>query len=79
MQISMKGCFDLPDPSNAPLEFSVMRGCIGFQIIQLISAGIFFLKHNWTFAGGNAVPDALLCERLMAVYGSKQSVTFELK
>lgn len=30
----MKEYLDLTDPSNGPLEFAIMRCCIGFQIIK---------------------------------------------
>lgn len=39
----MKERSDLTVPSNGPLEFAVRRGCIGFQIIKLNSAGICLL------------------------------------
>lgn len=54
----MKERSDLTDPSNGPLEFAIMRGCIGFQIIKLSSAGIYFcFQHPWTLARENrAVP-----------------------
>lgn len=77
----MKECLDLTDPSNGPLEFAIMRGCIGFQIIKWNSAGNFFSPDipgplpGWN----NALPDALTCKRMMIVCASKQSVTFELK
>lgn len=39
----MKERSDLTDPSNGPLEFAITRGCIGFQITKMNSAGIYFL------------------------------------
>lgn len=77
----MKECLDLTDPSNGPLEFAIMRGCIGFQIIKWNSAGNFFsLDIPGPLPGwNNALPDALKCKRMTIVCASKQSVTFELK
>lgn len=77
----MNLCSDLTDPSNGPLEFAVMRGCIGFQIIKLNSAGIFFcFKDPWIMLGkNNTVPSVLKCERWIAGCASNQSIAVELK
>lgn len=50
----MKERSDLTDLSNRPLEFAIIRGCIGFQIIRRNSAGIYFsFKRPWTSAREN--------------------------
>lgn len=65
----MKECLDLTDPSNGPLEFAIMRGCIGFQIIKWNSAGNFFSPDIPGPLPGrnNALPDPLKCKRMMIV------------
>lgn len=77
----MKECLDLTDPSNGPLEFAIMRGCIGFQIIKWNSAGNFFSPDipGPLPGSNNALPHPLKCKRMIIVCASKQSVTFELK
>lgn len=58
----MKARSDLTDPSNGPLEFSIMRGCIRFQIIKLNSAGIYFcFKHPWTLSRENRAAPGPVC------------------